>query len=353
MARREPPKRSLLRRLIYGLLWTLLILVGAFAIFFFWASSGDSDERDIAPGLLFENPSAPAAPTSVTELRVMSFNIGYGRGPAGDASGPWSEAHIRAQLDGIAAQIRSSASDLAFLQEVDFASARSHDIDQGRYLLEASGLRYASCVITWEKNYVPFPYWPPAKHYGAMKSGQCLLSRFPILASTRHRLPQPDANPWWRNRFYLHRAIDHARLQIAGQPWDVFNVHTEAFDVPNRMEHARRLAALVAALPDKSRVIVAGDFNAPPPEATQKKGFIDEPDTDFSADGTIAIARGMGLSQLLTDPSAVTFPADAPTRRLDYIFAGAAIDPVESVVLLPPPGPFSDHLPVFAHLRLH
>jgi len=352
MSSPERPKRSLLRRLIHGLLWTLLILLGAFAAFFFWASSGDSDEREVAPGLLLENPKAPPAPASVPELRVLAFNIGYGRGPAGDASGPWTEAHIRAQLDGIAAQIRDSGSDLVFMQEVDLESARSHDIDQGRYLLEATGLRYASCVITWERNYVPFPYWPPSKHYGAMKSGQCLLSRFPILASTRHRLPQPDSNPWWRNRFYLNRAIDHAKVQIADHPWDVFNVHLEAFDVPNRMDHAHRLAALVAAVPDKSRVIVAGDFNAPPPEAAQKKGFIDEPETDFSDDTTIALARGMGLTHVLPDPAVFTYPADAPTRRLDYIFAGSALAPIETKVIAGSPGPYSDHLPVFARFTM-
>ena len=124
------------------------------------------------------------------DLRVVTFNIGYGRGPAGDASGPWSEEQIRAGLDCIAAQIRETSADLVFLQEVDFESARSHDIDEGRYLLDATALRFSSCVVTWEKNYVPFPYWPPSKHYGAMKSGQCILSHFPIVESTRHRLPQ-------------------------------------------------------------------------------------------------------------------------------------------------------------------
>lgn len=346
------PKRSLIRRLVYAALATVLVLVALFTIFFFWASAGDSDDREVAPGMLLENPSGVAPPEAPAELTVLSFNIGYGRGPAGDIAGPWSEDHIRAGLDGVAAQIRTSEADLVLLQEVDLESSRSHDIDEGRYLLEASGLRHGSCVITWERNYVPFPYWPPSKHYGAMKSGQCLLSRFPIVSSTRHRLPQPEAFPWWRNRFYLNRAIDHAVVDVAGQQWNVFNVHLEAFDAINRMEHARRLAALVGALDDRSRVVVAGDFNAPPPEATQKKGFVDEPEMDFSADETIAIARGMKLQQALPDPEAFTFPADAPTRRLDYIFYGSALTKTEARVLLPPPGPHSDHLPVWARFAI-
>ena len=360
-------KSSLVWRLVRWGIWTILALVVAFAIFFFWASSGDSDDRETAPGTISENSAAAPAPAQVPELRVMTFNIGYGRGPAGDASGPWSEEQIHAGLDGIVGQIKANATDLVFLQEVDLASARSHDIDQGKYLLEGAGLRFSSCVTTWEKNYVPFPYWPPSKHYGRMRSGQCVLSRFPIVASTRHRLPQPDANPWWRNRFYLNRAIDQVKVMIAGNAWEVFNVHIEAFDIPNRVDHAQRLAALVSALPEKARVIVAGDFNAPPPEATQKKGFVDEPEADFSTDTTIAVVRGMGLPEALPDPAAFTFPADGPTRRLDYIYFGSALTKVEAKVLgqsiatssplaavaaVPPPGPFSDHLPLFARFTV-
>ena len=307
----------------------------------------------MAPGVISENTSAPPAPAQVPELRVLTFNIGYGRGPAGDASGPWSAEQIRLGLDGIVGQIKASAADLVFMQEVDLQSSRSHDIDQGKYLLEASGLRFSSCVITWEKHYVPFPYWPPSKHYGAMKSGQCVLSRFPIVASTRHRLPQPEGNPWWRNRFYLNRAIDHVQVMIAGNEWHVFNVHTEAFDVPNRVDHAQRLVALVGTLKDKARVIVAGDFNAPPPEATQKAGFVDEPETDFSQDTSIAVVRSMGLPEVLPDPAAFTFPADAPTRRLDYIYFGSALQKAEAKVLGAPPGPFSDHLPLYARFTVN
>jgi len=353
MTTRPKPRRSLLGRLVLGFAWALLMLVIAVVICLWWASGGDSDDRLVAPGLLMENAAAPAAPAQVPELRVLSYNIGYGRGPAGDASGPWSEAHIRTGLDGIAQQVKGSRADLVFLQEVDLGARRTHHIDEGRYLLEATGLRFGSCVVTWEKNYVPFPYWPPSKHYGPMKSGQCILSRFPVVSSTRHRLPQPESSPWWRNRFYLNRAIDHAQVMIAGRPWEVFNVHTEAFEAKNRQDHARRLAELVTSLPDRSRVIVAGDFNAPPPEASQKKGFLDEPEVDFSDDTTIAIARGMGLSQVLADPLTFTFPADMPTRRLDYIFFGSALEAVEARVLTAPPGPFSDHLPVFARFVIH
>lgn len=344
----EPPraKRSRARRLVRWVLGVVVVLIVAFAVFFFWASG----THDGMSGRM-TNAGRDALPTP-RELAVLTFNVAYGRGPAGDASGPWTEEHIRRHLDGIAAQIRDSGADLVFLQEVDLGAARSHDIDEGAYLLEKTGLASSSCIVTWDKNYVPFPYWPPSKHYGRMLSGQCVLSRYPIEASYRHALPQPESYPWWRNRFYLQRKVDEVRVAIGDTKWVLFNVHTEAFDGPNRAEHAKIVAGLVAAAPDQARVIVAGDFNAPPPEATQKKGFVDEPETDFSDDQTIAIVRGTGLSEVLPDPAVFTFPADAPTRRLDYIWYGAALDKRDAKVLVAPPGPWSDHLPVLARFAL-
>jgi endonuclease/exonuclease/phosphatase family metal-dependent hydrolase len=347
------PKTGRGARVLRAFFVVLLLLVGVAVVLYMWASSGDSDECLVAPGELFSNPAAKPVPPLAegpVRLKVLAFNIGYGRGPAGDESGPWTREHIEQGLDGIAAQIRDLEADLVFLQEVDLGAARSHDIDEGRYLLERSGLGFGTCVVTWEKHYVPFPYWPPSRHYGRMKSGQCILSRYPIRESTRHRLPQPESSPFWRNAFYLHRALDHAKVDVGGRIVDVINVHMEAFDRPNREQHAAMLSALVAPLSD--RLIVAGDFNAPPPEAAQKKGFIDEPEADFEGDRTIETIRKLPLGEVLPDVPAFTFPADGPTRRLDYIFFGRALTRISARVLTPPPGPHSDHLPIFAELEL-
>jgi endonuclease/exonuclease/phosphatase family metal-dependent hydrolase len=187
-----------------------------------------------------------------------------------------------------------------------------------------------------------------------MKSGSCLLSRFPVTRSVRHPLPQPE-QPWWRNRFYFQRAIDEATVVVGSAEWRVFNVHLEAFDLANRHAHAEVLRAAVAAAPDPARVIVAGDFNAIPMDATPRKGYADEPEMDFTGDATLARATaGLALSEAFAAAAepAFSFPADAPSRRLDYIFHGRAASTVDARVLRAPPGPWSDHLPLVARLRL-
>lgn len=356
----ERPRRarSLTRRVARWLLMVIAVLILVLVALFFWASGGDSDDRDVAPGLVVDRSAQasarvfpdPAA-TPPDAINVVSFNIGYGRGPAGDESGPWTREHIEKHLDGIAAQLVTLGADLAFLQEVDLDAARSHHIDQGAYLAEKAGFPFSSCVVTWEKNYVPFPYWPPSRHYGAMKSGQCLLSRFPIKSSTRHRLPQPSSNAWWRNRFYLNRALDVVELEVGGRRLHAINVHLEAFDPDNRMDQVQRLIALLPTL-EADRLIVAGDFNTLPPEASQKKGFVDEPEADFTNDATLTMMRKVdGLAEIIPEATAFTFPADAPTRRLDYVFLGRAFTRLEARVVTDTPV-WSDHLPVAARLTL-
>lgn len=356
----ERPRRarSLTRRVARWFLIFVLVFVLMAVALFFWASGGDSDDREVAPGQVFDRsaqvavkafPDPAASPPDA--LTVVAFNIGYGRGPAGDESGPWTREHIVAHLDGIAGQLRTLNADLAFLQEVDLDAARSHHIDQGAYLADKAAFPFVSCVVTWEKNYVPFPYWPPSRHYGAMKSGQCLLSRFPIKSSTRHRLPQPSSNAWWRNRFYLNRALDVVELDLGGRRVHAINVHLEAFDADNRMDQVQRLIGLLPSL-EAERLIVAGDFNALPPEATQKKGFVDEPEADFTNDATLSLMRKVqGLSEAVPETTAFTFPADGPTRRLDYVFFGRAFTRLEGRVVADTPV-WSDHLPVMVRLAL-
>jgi endonuclease/exonuclease/phosphatase family metal-dependent hydrolase len=337
---------------IMGLvLLTLLLVV---ALTFLWASSGDAYSESPEPGLLLKGPGRVAPPVAPTALTVMSFNIGYGRGPAGDYVGPWTRAHVEQHLSGVADQIAASGADLACLQEVDLAAARSHGIDEAAFLLEKLGWGHGSCVVTWQKNWIPFPYWPFSKQYGGMKSGSCVLSRFPLTRSVRHPLPQPE-QPWWRNRFYFQRALDQVTVVVGSAEWTVFNVHLEAFDLPNRHAHAEVLRAAIAAVPDQRRVIVAGDFNAIPEAAEPRKGYADEPEMDFTGDRTLALATaGLPLVEAFADVAepAFSFPADAPSRRLDYIFHGRAATTVSARVLGAPPGPWSDHLPLLARLRL-
>ncbi|GMV40820.1 MAG: endonuclease [Myxococcales bacterium] len=339
-----------------ALLALLGVLVVA-ALLLWWAASGTTDSRSVSPGEVHVFAGATRAESGVgDELIVVGYNIAYGRGPGGDEAGPWTRDHIERTLDALAAQIEATGAHVAALQEVDLGAHRSHGIDQARYLTEKLGWSNYACALTWENNYVPFPYWPPARHYGRMKSGQCVLSRLPIRSSVRYRLPQPAANPFWYNWFYLHRALQAVTIEAGGgRVVELVNVHLEAFDVPNREAQVGILEDVLRGL-ETDRVVLVGDFNALPPGATRRHGFADEPDADFREDKSMARIYAMdGLREALgpagpDDPATFTFPADAPSRRLDYLFVRPGFVVTEGRVLHDGPA-LSDHRGIVARLR--
>ncbi|MBI5486550.1 MAG: endonuclease/exonuclease/phosphatase family protein [Deltaproteobacteria bacterium] len=331
-------------------------LIVAFVAFYLWGSSGfdDTDPLSVPPERYGGDRSAGAPAARVGPLRVVSWNIAYGRGRKDDVGDLRDEATIRRNLVGIAHVLRTLDADVVALQEVDFGAARTHGIDEVAFLAREAGYPWAARVETWNCRYLPFPYWPPSQHYGRMRSGQAVLSRFPITSNVRHLLPQPDENPFWYNAFYLHRALQHVELSIGGgSTLDVVNVHLEAFHQRNRERHADLLVRRVRTLLDRPRLVL-GDFNAIPPEATLRARFPDEPETDMTTDRTIATVRALGLQEALPpdtpNPETFTFPADVPNRRLDYIWFPADARRISARVVREA-GPLSDHLPLVAEIE--
>jgi endonuclease/exonuclease/phosphatase family metal-dependent hydrolase len=265
---------------------------------------------------------------------------------------------VRAFLSALATFLRSHDADVVALQEVDFDSARTYHIDELGWLAREAGYPYAARVTTWQANYVPHPLWPPRQHLGRMHSGQAVLSRYPLTGNRRLALPQPGDNPFWYNLFYLHRAVQVVTVQVGSTEVTVLNVHLEGFHPRNREEQAEQVVALVRELRPE-RWMLLGDLNSPPPEAPQRGNFVDNPSWDASDDRTVEMLRsGLGVlevpgleayEQYL--PATFTYPAGAPTRRLDYVFVAPSLTPVEARVVTEA-GAISDHLPVAATVRL-
>jgi endonuclease/exonuclease/phosphatase family metal-dependent hydrolase len=339
---------------------SLVLLLALVAVgLLYWASRGyDADAVADAPVTYDAVLGQQGAREPPAELRVLAFNIAYGRGPVDDLGDRREEREVRAFLSAIATFLRGHDADIVALQEVDFGAARTYHLDQLEWLAREAGYPHVARVTTWRANYVPHPLLSPRQHLGKMHSGQAVMSRFPLTSNRRVVLPQPEANPFWYNLFYLHRAIQVVTVQIGAQEVTVFNCHLEAFDQPNREAHGERVVALVREL-SPERWVVLGDMNAPPPEAPQRSNFADEPGWDASTDRTIEILRaGLGVLEApgleayeQSLGSTFTFPADAPTRRLDYVFASPSLTVVQARVVTEA-GAISDHLPVAATLRL-
>jgi endonuclease/exonuclease/phosphatase family metal-dependent hydrolase len=349
----------LLWRLIKLVLALALLLALAAVIFLFWASRGYNPEAPAAEPVTNEELLATLNVTeNPEEIRILSYNVAYGRGPEDDIGDRRSEAEVRGFLSALAGFLRTHGADVVALQEVDFGARRTYHIDQLEFLAHEAGYPYTAWITTWKANYVPFPYWPPSQHIGRIHSGQAILSRYPILSNRRVVLPQPEAYPFYYNLFYLHRAIQAATVRVGERDITLFNSHLEAFDLPNRERHAELLVETVRET-EVDDWLVLGDMNSVPPEAPQKTDFVDEPGWDATDDRTIEILRAglgvlesPGLEAYTADQRPTfTFPADAPTRRLDYLFASSTL-PLSAARIVAEAGSISDHLPVGATVRL-
>jgi endonuclease/exonuclease/phosphatase family metal-dependent hydrolase len=346
-------------RLLLWLFLGILLSVGTLGAVFLWASSGSTDEDPSTSrnARIIEQPKGPE-PSVSESLVVATWNIGFAGGLTGVPTDLHDADEVRRNLSDIAGVLHDADVDIVLLQEVDLPSNRSGRIDQLRFLMEEAGYRHACFVTTWDVRYLPFPYWPPSSHLGRVHSGQAVLSRFPIRSCERIPLPQPSEYPWWYRRFFLHRALQAARLDLGeGQVLEVVNVHFEAFSRPNREEQAGILAQLIREPAPGLGRIVGGDLNTVPETASKQHSFQDE-EIDFRNDTTLGTVRGVGgLREVFLDDAADegeaewhTFPAAAPNRRLDYLFGQNLGRAMEQRVIKRTNA--SDHLPVLARYPL-
>lgn len=337
----------------------LLVLAAVAVAAIVWASSGwVGDDHPLAVEVRVsargvDGTSALDERGGDKNLTAMTWNIGFGGGLTGNPSDVHTRDQVIANLDVIIKVITDTDPDVVFLQEVDRPSNRTGNIDQFAYIQDGTNYRYGCFATTWRLRYLPFPYWPPSKHIGQVHSGQAILSRAPIKDCRRITMPQPASYPWWYRPFYLHRSMQVATIEAPGQaPIQAINVHLEAFDEKNREEQAEMVGQKIRDIPASQRVILAGDFNALPASAKKKNDFIDE-DIDFTNDKTLQVlVKDVSLSEVFDgfptswEDTMFTFPAVAPTRRLDYIFHRNMGKVVHTEA--PRKARASDHLPVMA-----
>ena len=336
--------------------WKLLLAGGVAAGGLLWWASGgrpagaevEGEPPDQRP------PLGPGDP-----LTVVTWNIHYGYGPVMYHGRGLDRAQVIANLESIARHLRAWRPDIVALQEVDRDALRSHGIDQLAWLREATGMPYAAWTETWNANWVPYPGPDPRHHIGQVRSGQAILSRLPLREARRVDLPQPRGKGVLYNRFYLHRALLDVRAELTGGgTLRLLNAHLEAYDPQNAAEHAA-IATRTLSEGEQGLALLLGDMNTVPPEAAVLHGFPDEPEADHRGDQTLPTLRAIpGMREVVpvadyaADEAAwLTFPAHAPNRRLDYIFASDALRLAEVRVpkLDDPP---SDHLPVVARFSL-
>ncbi|WP_442481933.1 endonuclease/exonuclease/phosphatase family protein [Aeoliella sp. SH292] len=232
------------------------------------------------------------------ELRVLTYNIHHGRGADG-----------RVDLERIATVIKSAKPDLVALNEVDRGVNRSGKMDQPAELVRLTGLHAA-----FEKNI----------DYDGGEYGNAVLSRFPL--NNIENLPLPSQYRGEQRGMLVVEVHPHEGQQL----WFAATHFDYRPDPTERVKSVAMIEKLLAGRFEGRKMILAGDLNA-------------VPDSD--------VVRTLSKKWLVAE-SGDTFPAENPTKRIDYVLARPAEEwRVVSAEVLEAPDQ-SDHRPVLVTLEL-
>lgn len=243
-------------------------------------------------------PPSPASPARTRTLRVMTYNVHVGVG-----------MDKRNDLARIAEVIRRERPDLVGLQEVDRGVERTKRVDQIAELARMTGMEYA---------------FAPNLSYQGGWYGVAILSRHPILSIDHRR--------FLHLREAERRGMLRVEVRVGGRAVSFVTTHLDYQHDDNRLYETRQLLGALGAV--RGSLVVAGDFNDEPGGSSRRLML-----TRFT-DAWDAAGSGPGL----------TYPADKPSKRIDYLFAGPGLKVRRAWV---PETQASDHLPLVADLEIY
>lgn len=241
------------------------------------------------------------SPASLTvRVRVLSYNIHHAEG-----------VDKVLDLDRIARVISAAQPDLVALQEVDRRASRSKSVDQPAELQRLTGLTAV--------------FGPNIPLQGG-DYGNAVLSRWPVIRSENHRLPNVDAGE--------QRGVLEVHVEVPGARTPVVVWATHLDHRPNDAERrasAQVIEARIRQQPDAAALLV-GDLN------------------DVPASPTLKLLGPMWTRS--NRDILPTIPVGKPTRQIDYVLYRPATRwrVIDTQVL--DEAVASDHRPLLAVLEL-
>ncbi|MDO6599658.1 endonuclease/exonuclease/phosphatase family protein [Tenacibaculum sp. 1_MG-2023] len=315
-------------------LFVFLLLI-AFTLFFVWASSPTMEEGQYEK-LITKEYSTTTDNDSI--YSIVTYNIGYLSGMTNNRAIAKPKELFDKNLEIVKSEFKKVKADIIAFQEIDYASARSYDVDQQDEIAKL-GYNYIAEGTNWDETYVPFPYWPPSMHFGRMHSGQSVISKYPIKEYKRIVLERVADAPFYRDALYIERLAQVTKVVIEDKEVVVINVHLEAFDKQTRVNQFNAVLELFNSYKNEYPTILLGDFNS---RARDKEAIIQK----------MFALNDVGNAAFNAGNPGNTFDTKNPVERIDYIFyTKKSIEYLDGKVLTQF-GEASDHIPVEMHFKL-
>jgi endonuclease/exonuclease/phosphatase family metal-dependent hydrolase len=244
---------------------------------------------------------SPSASAAKRTLRVMTYNIHVGVG-----------MDKKLDLQRIADVIRKEHPDLVGLQEVDRGVKRTDGRDEISELAKMTEMQFA---------------FAHNLDYQGGQYGVAILSRFPIGLI--------DHRKYENKREAERRGMIRIQVDVGGRIVNFVTTHLDYQYEDGRIFETEQMLAFLRDVKDP--IIIVGDFNDDPAGSAYKL-MLSKFDDAWIRSG----ARESGL----------TYPADKPEKRIDYIFTRQS-DGIKAKKSWVVSTLASDHLPVMVELQLH
>jgi endonuclease/exonuclease/phosphatase family metal-dependent hydrolase len=231
-------------------------------------------------------------------LTLLTFNIRS----ANDKNGS-------IKLEEIVEEIRETDAHIIGLQEVERMMPRSGYRDQARLVAEELGYHY---------------YYGGNINIFGVQYGNALLSKYPILAASNHKLPKEKLEP---------RGMIEADIDADGSLLHVFVTHLGLSSL-ERSKQVRYINGILSQR--KGNILLLGDFNNHPD--SEEMSTLDDRLTDSAA----------ALNQL--DQFTFAWKSTTPNVRLDRIYASDNITLKHHRVQ---PSAVSDHMLVLTQILVN
>ena len=253
--------------------------------------------------LLLRVSSAGSAPSSLVSkktLRIMTYNIHVGVG-----------MDKKLDLKRIADVINRENPDLVGLQEVDRGVKRTEEKDEIAELAKLTRMDFS---------------FAPNLDYQGGQYGVAILSR--------HLIQKADHRKYENKRETERRGMLRVEVEIDGKKLNFVTTHLDYQFEDGRLFETEQLLRLLDGI--AGPLIIAGDFNDEPKGSAYKLML-----TRFEDAWIGSKAKGEGL----------TFPANQPVKRIDYIFTRAT-DRIRVKKAWVIDSLASDHLPLMAEVEI-
>jgi endonuclease/exonuclease/phosphatase family metal-dependent hydrolase len=312
-----------------------LLLIVAFVIFFFWASSPTLE--------LSEYQSLIANETKSTQkndsiFSIVTYNIGYLSGMTNNLAVESPKELFDVNMAKVVSEIKKVKPDIMAFQEIDFDASRSYNVNQEEEISKL-GFNYRAQTINWDERYLPFPYWPISMHYGKVVSGQSIISKYPLKEQQRIVLQRVADAPFYRDAFYLERLAQVVKVVLNGKEVVLINIHLEAYEKETRVKQFEEVLAIFNQYKEIYPTILLGDFNA---RARDENAVVQK----------IFAMKAIGSAASDMNNLGNTFNSKDPSKRIDYIFYTKNSIEYISGKVLNQFGQASDHLPLEMKFRI-